>query len=118
MGLAELEHEAKTATHRSMPDAMGTLTIAANERKLCAPPPDVLICLTIPPRVGMFAGYQRVTEMIACGERAKVALPQIQKHLRPHWHWPAQGLTRLTRRMTGVAAAISGESVSPNRAAS
>ncbi len=99
-----------TQTLGALNDAMSTLTMAANERKLREPPPDVLIRPTAPPGVNMFAGYHRVAEMIACGERAAEAiLPQIQAYLRPRWHWPALDQARPMRRVVGVATAVTDE---------
>ena len=67
-----------TQTLRALEDTMGTLVMAAEERKLCEHPPDVLIRPATPPGAGVLTGYHRVAELTACGESAaQAALPQI-----------------------------------------
>jgi len=53
-----------------MDDTLYTLRIAEQEYKLQLFPPDVLICPEIPRNVNAVAGYSRVSELIAAGERA------------------------------------------------
>ncbi len=64
-------------------DAIDTLSMATMEHKLREFPPDVLIRPAVPPGVNMFAGYQRVEELVACGALAvEEALSQIQARVR------------------------------------
>jgi len=93
-----------TETLRALEDAMGTLVMAAEERKLCEYPPDVLIRPTAPPGVGVLTGYHRVAELVACGESAaQAALPQIQAAARPRRLWPVRSQARPARQGTAGA---------------
>jgi hypothetical protein len=58
------------------------------ENKLRQFPPDVLICPELPANVNTVVGYNKVTELIAAGERAvEEHLSEIKKLLRPRWYW-------------------------------
>lgn len=75
-------------------DAMGTFTMAATERKLREFPPDLLIRPMAPQGINLLAGYHRVAELVAGGERAaEAALPQMRACLDPRCRWSAEGQT-------------------------
>ena len=64
------------------------MRIVEQENKLRQFPPDVLICPELPANVNTVVGYNKVTELIAAGERAvEEHLSEIKKLLRPRWYW-------------------------------
>jgi len=64
------------------------MRIVEQENKLRQFPPDVLICPELPTNVNTVVGYNKVTELVAAGERAvEEHLSEINKLLRPRWYW-------------------------------
>jgi NTE family protein len=69
-------------------DSLYALRIVEQENKLRQFPPDVLICPVLPKNVNSIAGYSRVEELVAAGERAaEEHLTEIKALLHPRWHW-------------------------------
>jgi NTE family protein len=72
-----------------MDDTLYTLRIAEQEHKLDQYPPDLLIYPDIPKNINVIAGYGRVAELIASGERAaKEHLPELESLLHQNRHSP------------------------------
>ncbi|MGB4595653.1 MAG: patatin-like phospholipase family protein [Anaerolineaceae bacterium] len=65
-------------------DSLYALRIVHQESKLKQFPPDVLICPVLPKRVNSIAGYNKVEELVAAGERAaEEHLTEIEALLHP-----------------------------------
>lgn len=78
-----------TNTLEALDDTLYALRIAQQEQKLHQFPPDMLICPELPTNINAVVGYNRVTELVAAGERAaEEHLNEIKAFLRARWRWP------------------------------
>jgi len=78
-----------TNTLEALDDTLYALRIAQQEQKLHQFPPDLLICPELPTNINAVVGYNRVTELVAAGERAaEEHLNEIKALLRARWRWP------------------------------
>lgn len=75
-----------TTTMRNLDETLSILLTATEKQKLQKFPPDLLIQPQIPSDINLFAGYDRVKELIDIGEKAaEQKLPEIESILKNHW---------------------------------